>query len=102
MDGVRLLASRRFGIYGMHVVAPEEIAPDLSGDIELFDVETARALKVPLKRDTEVRYKEFLADYWSTLRADLQRYGVWYLQLHSDHPVAETLFTVFPKEGVFE
>jgi len=102
MEGVRLLASRRFGIYGMHVVAPEEAAPELSGDVELFDVETARVRKVPLKRDTVVRYREFLADYWSTLRAELQRYGVWYLQLFSDRPVEETLFTVFPKEGVFE
>ena len=102
MEGVRLLASRRFGIYGMHVVAPEEVAPDLSGDIELFDVETAQVLKVPLKRDTVVRYQEFLASHWSALRSELQRYGVGYLQLPSDRPVEETLFTVFPKEGVFE
>ena len=102
MEGVRLLASRRFGIYGMHIVAPEEVAPDLSGDIELFDVETAQVLKVPLKRDTVVRYQKFLTNYWSALRSELQKYGAWYLQLPSDRPVEETLFTVFPKEGVFE
>ena len=96
MEGVRLLASRRFGIYGMHVFAPEEAAPDLSGDIELFDVETAQTLKVPLKRDTVARYQEFLANYWSTLRSELQKYGAWYLQLPSDRPVEETLFRVFP------
>ena len=102
MEGVRLLASRRFGVYGMHVVAPEEAAPDLSGDIELFDVETERVLKVPLKRDTVARYKEFLANHWRTLRSELQRYGAWYLQLPSDRSVEETLFSVFPREGVFE
>ena len=102
MEGVRLLAGRRFGIYGMHVVAPEEAAPELAGDMELFDVETAQVRKVPLKRDTVVRYREFLANYWGTLRSNLQRYGVWYLQLRSDRPVEETLFTVFPREGVFE
>jgi len=100
LDGVRLLSSRRFGVYGLHVVAPEELAPALSGDVELFDAETNETLKVPLRRDTVERYQQFLQAHLDALRTDLQRYGLRYLRLSADQALTEVLFAILPREGV--
>ncbi len=100
LEGIRLMYSRRFGIYGLHIIAPEELAPDISGDAELFDAETERTLKVPLRRDTMERYSRFLQAHLNALRDDLQRYGVRYLRLPVNHALNEVLFTILPREGV--
>jgi uncharacterized protein (DUF58 family) len=101
LKGVRLLASRRFGLVALHLVAPEELAPELSGDVEIRDIETGRTLHVPLRRDTMERYRAFFRAHCDTLRADLRRYGVRYLRLTTDQDLDDVLFTRLPREGVF-
>lgn len=101
LEGMRLLVSRKFGVYALHLVAPEESAPELSGDSELRDIETGDTLQVPLRRDLAERYQAFFRAHCDALRADLQRYGVRYLRLATDQPLDEVLFTRFPREGVF-
>jgi uncharacterized protein (DUF58 family) len=101
LEGMRLLVSRKFGVYALHIVAPEEAAPDLSGDSELRDIETGETLSVPLRRDMAQRYQAFFAAHCGALRADLRRYGVHYLRLATDQPLDEVLFSRFPREGVF-
>jgi len=100
LDGMRLLASRKFGVYALHVVAPEELSPELSGDIELRDIETGKALRVPLRRDTVQRFQAFFRAHCDALRSELRRYGVRYLRLTTDQALDEVLFTRLPKEGV--
>ena len=101
IDGMRLLVSRKFGVYAFHLLAPEEISPELSGDSELRDIETGDTLHVPLRRDLVRRYEVFFRAHCDALRADLQRYGARYLRLATDQPLDEVLFSRFPKEGVF-
>jgi uncharacterized protein (DUF58 family) len=101
LEGMRLLVSRKFGVYAVHLLAPEEISPELSGDSELRDIETGDTLHVPLRRDLVQRYQAFFRAHCDALRADLQRYGARYLRLATDQPLDEVLFSRFPKEGIF-
>jgi uncharacterized protein (DUF58 family) len=101
LAGIRLLVGRRFGIHAMHLVAPEESRPPLSGDVELEDVETGRRLQVPLRRDSLERFQAFFAAHGDRLRAELARYGVRYMRIDTTQSVDEVLFTRFPREGVF-
>jgi hypothetical protein len=52
LEGIRRLAGRKFGLYALHLVAPQERDVELSGDVELCDVETGRTLRQPLRRKT--------------------------------------------------
>ena len=99
--GVRLLAGRKFKIYALHIVAPEETAPVLAGDVELHDVETQRNLRVPLRRDTAERFREFFEAHCDDVRGHLSHYGARYMRVSAAQPLDEVLFTRFPKEGVF-
>jgi uncharacterized protein (DUF58 family) len=101
IEGVRLLASRRFGVYALHLIAPEEAAPDLGGDVELRDIETGGTLHVPLRRDMAQRYAAFFKAHCDSLRSDLQRYGARYVRLTTDQDLDDILFTRLPREGVF-
>jgi len=101
LRGIRLLAGRRFVVWALHLVAPEELAPELSGDVELEDVETGRRLRVAACRDTARRFAAFFKGHCEALRADLRRYGVRYLQLTTDADLNDVLFARLPKEGVF-
>ena len=100
LDAVRLLVGRRFGVYALHVVAPDEAAPELSGDVELCDVETAARLRVPLRRDMAARYAAFFRAHCDALRSDFLRYGARYLRLATDEDLDHVLFSRFPREGV--
>ena len=102
MKGIRLLAGRRFAVWAMHLTAPEELHPDLTGDVELEDIETARRLRVALRRDTVDRFEAFFKAHCEALRADLSRYGARYLHITADQDLDELLFTRMPKEGVFQ
>jgi uncharacterized protein (DUF58 family) len=101
LAGVRLLAGRRFGVVGMHVIAPEEARPDIDGDVELEDLETDRRLRVLLRRDTLTRYEQFFANHCADIRRQLQRYGARYLSLPTTQDIDQVLFARLPEEGVF-
>lgn len=94
------LAGRKFDVYALHVLAPEELAPDLSADAELQDVETRATLQVPLRRDTAERYRAFFRAHCDELRAQLRRYGVRYLRLTTSEELDEVIFSRLPREGV--
>jgi uncharacterized protein (DUF58 family) len=100
-DGIRQLAGRKFGIHALHLVAQEELSPDVSGDVELCDIETGRTLRQPLRRDTVERFRAYFRQHCEELRSGLRRYGVRYLRLTTDQVLDDILFSRFPKEGVF-
>lgn len=102
LGGLRLLAGRKFAVYALHLVAPEESHPGLSGDVELEDVESGRRLRVPLRKDTAGRFAAFFEAHCEALRGELRRYGARYVRLRTDQPLDEVLFTRLPKEGVLK
>src|SRR2546427_7090029 len=46
--GVRALLERRFDVHLIHVLAPEEMDPELAGDLRLVDAETREGPEVSL------------------------------------------------------
>ncbi|MCL2640675.1 MAG: DUF58 domain-containing protein, partial [Phycisphaerales bacterium] len=100
LTGVRLLAGRKFAVQGIHMVAPQELAPDVAGDVELEDVEDGRRLRMATRRDTMQKFQAFFLEHCDGIRAELAKYGARYLRLLSDQSLEEVLFTRLPKEGV--
>lgn len=101
LKGIRLLAGRKFGIFALHLVSPQDTLPGLSGDVEIQDVEDGRRLQIPLRRDTMERFAAFFKEHCEQLQSELRRYGVRYLRLGTEISLDDVLFTRLPKEGVF-
>jgi len=100
LKGVRLLAGRKFDVFALHVVAPDELHPGLSGDVEFQDVESGARLRVAVRKDTVERFGVFFEGHCEALRAELRRCGARYIRLSVVQPLDEILFTRLPKEGV--
>jgi uncharacterized protein (DUF58 family) len=78
-DALRFLIARPLDVYVLHVMAEEEIDPDLTGDLKLVDAEDADAAEVTVNLPLLRRYKENVAAFRASLEQFCTRRGVSYL-----------------------
>ena len=86
-DGLRYLMAQRMDPYIVQVLSPEEVEPEIKGDLRLVDCEdddeTEISVSVPLLK----RYKQTLAAFVSGLQEFCTRRGMGYLLARSNQPV---------------
>ncbi len=89
---LRQLCGRGGEAVVLHVLSPEELEPDLAGDVELVDSETAD--RSPLTADGPVleAYRSRLDEWLSGLASSLRRSAMGYVLVRSDEPLEEVLF----------
>src|SRR2546422_11466041 len=61
--GVRALLERRFDVHLIHVLAPEEMDPELAGDLRLVDAETGEARELSVDGEAMRAYHERLRQF---------------------------------------
>jgi len=83
-QGLRYLVRRDLDVYVLQILAPEEIAPPLSGDLRLVDIEDADAAEVTISRPLLQRYKANLEGYCRALKDFCTRRDVSYLFTSTD------------------
>jgi len=79
--GLKALVQRRFDITAIQVLAPEEIAPDLTGDLRLVDAETGETREISVTRGLLRDYRARLEQFQDGFRRFCLRYGINGLQL---------------------
>ena len=89
---LRMLVGRRMDVYVLHLLAPEEIEPPLTGDVKLVDVEDGDEAEITVSRILLKRYRETLASFIEQAKSFCARRGVTYLRIRSDEPI-ETIVT---------
>jgi len=89
---VRDLAASGAEVIVLHVLAPDELEPDLAGDLRLVDDETGEAVDVTVDLPVLDGYKQRLAAWRDELAAIAARRRVSYVPLASDLPIAELVF----------
>jgi uncharacterized protein (DUF58 family) len=97
--GMNLLFSAGLEIFGLQILSPAEIAPDLSGDARLLDSETGETLDVSSAGRLLELYQEHRADYQKRLaRLCRSRFGR-FLSVSSAPPIDWLLFDLLPRRG---
>lgn len=79
--GLKALMQRRFDVTAIQVLAPEEIAPDLAGDLRLVDCETGEPREISVTRGLLRSYHERLSAFQGEFRRFCLRYGINALSL---------------------
>jgi uncharacterized protein (DUF58 family) len=101
-EGLRALASRGFEISVAHILAPEELDPQISGDLKLLDSESGAGVEITADYDLLARYRAGLAAW----QADLNRFcaarGMHYVPISTHQPYQELLFAWMRKYGVLK
>jgi uncharacterized protein (DUF58 family) len=99
-DGLRLLTGRGYDVFCLQVLSPQELEPDITGDLRLRDVEDGDFAEVTMSAMLLKRYKANLAAYCDQLRTFCGHRDMTLLTVQSDTPVDVLLLDYLRRRGV--
>jgi uncharacterized protein (DUF58 family) len=100
--GLEALRARVADVAVVHVLSAQELAPEVSGEVELVDAETGATLELGVSLDTLAAYRVRLAT-WLEARADeCRRRGMRYLRVQTDRPLATVVLDDLRRGGLLK
>jgi uncharacterized protein (DUF58 family) len=99
-EAVRYLVGRRMDVYALHVLSPQEIEPDLTGDLKLVDCEDDDVAEITVSRPLLDRYKANLQAYCEAIRDYCNQRGVVYYLARSDSSFETLILTYLRHRGL--
>jgi uncharacterized protein (DUF58 family) len=82
-SGLRRLIGRQYDLYTIQVLCPQELSPDLSGELKLIDIEDADAAEITVSAALSKYYKRNLTAYCNELKNFCTSRGVVYVLANS-------------------
>ncbi len=98
--GLRRLIGRGYDVVCVQVLSPQEVEPDLGGDLRLRDVEDGDVAEVTISAPLLAKYKENLAVYRERLRAFCAARDVALITVRSDLGVDTLVLDYLRSRGV--
>ena len=98
--GIGRLPARGGDLLVVHVLAPEDLDPDLAGDLELVDREDGRRVAVSLTPDIVRRYREGVETWTAGVAARCRRAGAAYLRMSAADDLEPLLLGAWRDAGV--
>lgn len=83
----RFLLTQQLDVYVIHLLSPEELDPDVKGDLRLIDCEDQDATEITVSRRLIDRYKRTLAAFVDSARKFCTKRGISYLMTDTQVPV---------------
>ncbi len=99
-DALGALSSRPFEITVMHILAPQELEPELDGDFKLIDVEGGSPVEISADLELIRRYKQQLASWRAEVESYCSGRGITYLPVDTSVPVEEFVLGRLRRRGV--
>jgi uncharacterized protein (DUF58 family) len=99
-NALRLLLAQQLDIYVIHVLAPEELNPDLKGDLRLIDCEDDDVAEVTVSRPLLERYQRTLAAFINGAKEYCTRRGIMYLMTSTETPVEQLVSSYLRQRGL--
>lgn len=98
---LRRLTMSGSDLYAIHVMAPEEIDPQLSGDLKLIDSETESFSEISVSPALLKRYAKHRNDFCDSIREYSMRRGIAYFLVSSDVPLERLTLDILRQGGMF-
>jgi uncharacterized protein (DUF58 family) len=97
---LRFLVAQQMDVYVLHVLCPEELNPEVKGDLRLIDCEDADVAEVTISRPLLDKYKRTLATFVDGAREFCTRRGMSYLMVSTETPVETLVANYLRKRGL--
>lgn len=97
---LRRLQQSGSDLYVVHVLAPEEIDPPITGDLKLVDCETHAFTEVSVSRSLLKRYKANLHGFCDSIRRFCLARGIVYIPASTETPVEQLTLDVLRQGGM--
>jgi uncharacterized protein (DUF58 family) len=88
-NGVRALLERRFDVHLIHLLDPEEMSPDLGGDLRLIDSETGEMRELSVDAEALRDYRERLSQFFERIETFCRTKEIGYHRVITDTPVEQ-------------
>ena len=98
--GLRLLVGRGYDVFAIQTLSPQEVNPDIAGDLQLRDIEDNDMAEVTISAPLLKKYKENLAAYCEDLRNFCARREISALTIQTDTPIDTLLLDYMRKRGL--
>jgi uncharacterized protein (DUF58 family) len=99
-QALRLLVAQQMDVYVIHTLCPEELNPEVKGDLKLIDCEDEDVAEVTISRPLLDRYKRTLAAFVDGAREFCTRRGMSYLMTSTETPVDTLVGNYLRKRGL--
>jgi uncharacterized protein (DUF58 family) len=99
-SALRMLIGRRMDVFVLHILAPEELEPPLSGDLKLVDCEDGDEAEITVSRMLLNRYRQTLANFIEQARMFCSRRNITYIRIRSDDPIDRIVTNYLRSHGV--
>lgn len=98
---IRVLGGRGHEVCLIQILAPEEIDPDLEGDLRLLDAESNEIVEITANRDALEGYRKNLAAHNEALHEACHRVGGRYISIPTNQPLEWIVKEKLRREGWF-
>ena len=98
--GLRYLLAQQMDIYVVHVLSPEELNPDIKGDLKLVDCEDADVAEITVSKPLLDRYQRTLAAFVEEAREFCTRRGISYVMASTGVPLEQLVSKYLRQRGL--
>ena len=98
--GLRLLSGRGYDVFALQVLSPQEVNPEIAGDLRLVDIEDQDHAEVTISAPLLKKYKQNLAAYCEDFRTFCARREITALTIQTDTPIDTLLLDYMRKRGL--
>jgi len=98
--GLRRLVNRNYDLYAIQVLSPQELNPDLTGDLKLLDVEDGDTAEITISSALLKFYKRNLAGWCGALRDFCATRGATHVLTNSGEPVEGLVLNFLRRQGL--
>ena len=98
--GLRRLIGPAYDLYAIQVLSPQELAPDLTGDLKLLDTEDGDTAEITISSALLTFYKRNLTGYCNELREFCTRRGATHVLTNSGERVESLVLNFLRRLGL--
>jgi len=99
-SGLRRLIGRNYDLYVMQVLAPEELKPQLAGDLKLIDIEDADDAEISVSSALLKFYQRNVTAYCNELKDFCVRRGATYMLVKSSDAIEMLVLNYLQRIGL--
>jgi uncharacterized protein (DUF58 family) len=98
--GLQALLARRFEITVLHTLAPQEVNPQLEGDVRLVDAEGGAPVDLTADLDLIQRYQRNLESWRDEIGEYCNARGISYVPIETSYPIEDLLLNLLRRRGI--
>lgn len=99
-EGIQRLAASRYDVTVLHILSPQELVPELEGDLKLLDSETSRAVEVTADYDLLSRYRARVRDWQGEWQQFCSARAIAYAPVDTSQPFEDLVLSFLRRRGI--